>query len=458
MRNNENPQARQAADARKRNINVCIIDDEESFVSVLKEELTKQGFDVSTALNGSDGIRMLEERAFDVSLLDLNMPGLNGLEVLKKAFQQAIPTEFIIQTAYANVQTAVESIRMGAYDYVTKPCSLERIALLIKKAYEKRMIKQESLIHKRMREGRSGIITGNAALLKILREADKVAMSVASVLILGESGTGKELVAEYIHANSSRSNGPFIAFNSVAIQENLIESELFGYEKGAFTGATSAKEGLFELADRGTIFLDEIGEIPQQMQVKLLRVIEKGSFYKVGGTKEFNVDVRVVTATNKDLRKMVEEGKFREDLYYRLSSVRLTLPPLRERKDDIPALVENFLSRLPAGYRKSIDGEALELLMNYDWPGNIRELKNVLNRAAILSDFDSIRPEDLPSELTSSPGLHSGEALPTLDDLEKEHISRVLNHTGGQRRKAAEILGIDVTTLYRKIKRHRLEG
>lgn len=448
---------RPSTEARKRNISVCIIDDEESLVTVLKEELADRGFDVETALNGSDGIRALEKREFDVCLLDMNMPGLNGLEVLKKAFEQAVHTEFIIQTAYANVQTAVESIRLGAYDYVTKPCSLERITLLIRKAHEKRVIKRESLIHKRLREGRGGIITHNAGMLKILAEAEKVARTDATVLLLGESGTGKELMAEYIHANSSRSGGPFIAFNSAAIQENLIESELFGYEKGAFTGANSAKEGLFELADGGTIFLDEIGEIPQQMQVKLLRAIEKGSFYKVGGTKEFKVDVRIVAATNQDLRKMAGQG-FREDLYYRLSSVRLVLPPLRERKDDIPVLVEDFLARLPAGYRKTFDGAALDLLIKYDWPGNIRELKNVLNRAAILTDSDRIKAEDLPAELSTASGALPGEALPTLDDMEKDHICRVLNHTGGQRKRAAEILGIDVKTLYRKIKRHGFEG
>lgn len=451
--------AKTNADASKRRVNLCIIDDEESFVTVLKEELARQGFEVSTALNGRDGIKLLEEKAFDVCLLDLNMPYLNGLEVLKKASQQAIPTEFIILTAYAAVQTAVESIRLGAYDYVTKPCNLERIMLLIRKAYEKRLMKQESLILKKLREGRGGFITKNERMQKILREADKVAKTDASVLILGESGTGKELLAEYIHANSLRHSGPFIAFNSAAIQETLLESELFGYEKGAFTGAGSAKEGLFELADGGTIFLDEIGEIPQQMQVKLLRVIEKGSFYKVGGTKEFQADARVITATNQDLRKMAEESTFREDLYYRLSSVTLTLPPLRERKDDIPLLVENFISRLPVGYKKSVDDEALGFLLKYDWPGNIRELQNVLNRAAILSDSGRIRPEDLPAELTSSvPRPVSSESMSSLESMEKEHISRVLNHTGGQRKKTAEILGIDTKTLYRKIKRYRLES
>lgn len=441
----------------KHRIRVLIVDDEEPLLMVLKEELSREGFDVTTASNGREGIEALEKKAFDVCLLDMNMPYLNGLEMLNRASQQAIPTEIIVLTAYATVQTAIESIRLGAYDYVTKPCNLERITLLIRKAYEKRLMKQESLVLKKLREGHDRIVTKNERMLKLLQEAERFSKTDVSVLLLGESGTGKELMAEYIHANSLRADRPFIAFNSAAIQENLLESEFFGYEKGAFTGAAGAKEGLFELADGGTIFLDEIGEIPAQTQAKLLRVIENGNFYKVGGTKEFHVDVRVIAATNQDLLKMTRENAFREDLYYRLCNVTLNLPPLRERKDDIPALVESILPRLPVGYKKRIDDEALAILMNYGWPGNIRELRNVLSRAAILSDSDSIVSSDLPAELTSvhnAPGPK--EALPSLDELEREHIARVLDHTGGQKKKTAEILGIDIKTLYRKMKKYTL--
>jgi DNA-binding NtrC family response regulator len=446
-------------DSQKRKIRVCVIDDEESLVSVLKDELAREGFEVAAALNGSDGIRLLEHKTFDVCLLDLNMPGLNGLDVLGKAAQQAIPTEFIVLTACATVQTAVESIRLGAYDYLTKPCNLDRIVFLIKKAHEKRCMRQESLILRRMTEARgAGITTASKAMLQVLKEAEKVARTEAPVLILGESGTGKEVMAEFIHANSSRSEGPFIVFNSAAIQENLFESELFGYEKGAFTGANTSKEGLFELADGGTLFLDEIGEVPQQMQAKLLRAIEKGTFYKVGGTKEIRVDIRVLSATNKDLPGMAKGNAFRDDLYYRLSSITLTLPPLRERREDIKPLVEELLARLPAGYTKSIDDDALELMARHDWPGNIRELQNVVNRAAILSDSGRIGPGDLPPEFNDSPvnpprPAQSGGLL-SLCDLEREHIIRVLCHTAGQRKKAAEILGIDVKTLYRKLKQY----
>ncbi len=450
-------------DARKRKIRVCVIDDEEPFVIVLKEELAREGFEVAAALNGSDGIRLLERKPFDVCLLDLNMPGLNGIEVLGKAAQQAIPTEFIVLTACATVQTAVECIKLGAYDYLTKPCNLDRIVFLLRNAYEKRLMRQESLILKRMREerGRGRIATKNNAMLRVLDEAEKVARTGAPVLILGESGTGKEVMAEYIHANSCRSEGPFIVFNSAAIQENLFESELFGYEKGAFTGANCAKEGLLELADGGTLFLDEIAEVPHQMQAKLLRAIEKGTFYKVGGTREIRVDIRVLSATNQDLPRRAKENAFREDLYYRLSSITLKLPPLRERKEDMPLLVEDLLSRLPGACRKGICEPALELLARHDWPGNIRELQNVLNRAVIMSDSDVISPVDLPIEFQTprvkpaGPDAAGAELL-SLCALEREHIVRVLEHTMGQKKKAAEILGIDVKTLYRKLKQYGL--
>ncbi len=443
--------------AAKHKIRVLIVDDEESLLTVLREELGREGFEVTTAANGREGIEALEKMAFDVCLLDMNMPYLNGLDILSRASQQAIPTEIIVLTAYATVQTAIESIRLGAYDYVTKPCNLERITLLIRKAYEKRLMKQESLVLKKLREGHDRIVTKNDRMLRLLQEAERFSRADVSVLLLGESGTGKELMAEYIHANSHRADRPFIAFNSAAIQENLLESEFFGYEKGAFTGASGSKEGLFELADGGTIFLDEIGEIPLQMQAKLLRVIENGNFYKVGGTREFHVDVRVIAATNQDLLRMTRESAFREDLYYRLSNVTLNLPPLRERKDDIPSLVESILPRLPVGYKKRIDDAALAILMDYAWPGNIRELRNVLSRAAILSDSEMIVTRDLPAELVSaSPEPAPERPLKSLDELEREHIERVVAHAAGHKKKAAEILGIDIKTLYRKIKKYSL--
>lgn len=447
-------------EAQKRKIRVCVIDDEEPLVLVLKEELARHGFEVAAALNGTDGIKLLEQKPFDVCLLDLNMPGLNGIEVLGKAAQQAIPTEFIVLTAFATVQTAVECIRLGAYDYLTKPCNLDRIVFLIRKACEKRLMRQESLILKRMRDGKGRIATRSGAMRQLLSEAEKVARTEAPVLILGESGTGKEVMAEYIHSNSSRSEGPFIVFNSAAIQENLFESELFGYEKGAFTGAGASKEGLLELADGGTLFLDEIGEVPLQMQAKLLRAIEKGTFYKVGGTREIRVDIRVLSATNQDLPRKARGNAFREDLYYRLSSITLKLPPLRERREDIPLLAEDFLERLPAVYRKGIDESALELLRGHDWPGNIRELQNALNRAAILSESGSIGPADLPAELQAARVRPSRDTLQggllSLEELEREHILKVMDHTTGQKKKAAEILGIDVKTLYRKLKQYQI--
>lgn len=444
-------------DSRSRTARVCVIDDEEPFVNVLRDELAREGFKAAAALNGNEGMKLLEEQAFDVCLLDINMPGLNGLEVLGRAAEQAIPTEFIVLTACASAQTAVETIRLGAYEFLTKPCSLEKIVFLIRKAFEKRLLRQDSLVLRKLKEGRGKIVTNDDAVLRQLNECRKVARTDAPVLILGESGTGKELFAQYIHDNSPRSGAPFIIFNAATIQQGLFESELFGYEKGAFTGATASKPGLLELADGGTLFLDEIGEIPYEMQSKLLRVIEKGTFYKVGGTKEIRVDLRVVTATNQDLPGMAAAGRFREDLYYRLSTIMIDLPPLRRRKDDIPLLVEYLLSGLPAGYRKRMSNGAIELLKQHNWPGNIRELQNVLNRAAILSDSDEIGPADLPIQLTApipqapSPGA---VRLLSLCEMEREHIISILAHTKGSRKNAAAILGIDVKTLYRKIKQY----
>ncbi|MCL4873576.1 sigma-54 dependent transcriptional regulator [bacterium] len=445
--------------APKRTARVCIIDDEEPFVSVLREELAREGFKVASALSGGDGMKLLEDEPFDVCILDINMPGLNGLEVLGRAAEQAIPAEFIVLTACTSLQTAVEAIRLGAYEFLAKPCSLEKMAFLIRKAFEKRLLRQDSLVLKRMSEGRGRIITKSRSVAKLLSEAGKVARSDAPVLILGESGTGKELFAEFIHENSSRSAAPFIIFNAATIQHGLFESELFGYEKGAFTGALASKAGLLELADGGTLFLDEIGEVPYEMQAKLLRVIEKGTFYKVGGTKELHVDLRVVTATNRDLPGMAAGGRFREDLYYRLSSVVMELPPLRERKEDIPILAEDLLSRLPAGYRKKISPAALDVLLMHSWPGNIRELQNALNRAAIISDSDEIGPSDLhiePVHASNADRPGAAPVLVSLAEMEKEHIGKVLGHTKGNRKKAAEILGIDVKTLYRKIRLYGL--
>ena len=448
----------------KPKVSVLVADDEKNLVNVLKEELASAGFEVFTAYNGRDAIKLLEGKKFDVCLLDINMPFMNGVEVLRLASQQEVATEFIVLTADATVSTVIEAMKLGAYDYVVKPCALERIIFLVNKANEKRLMKKESLLFRRLRESKGKLITRNPSMLKLIAEAGRVAKSDVNVLLMGESGTGKNLFAEHIHENSRRSAEPYISFNIAAMQPTLMESELFGHEKGAFTGALNAKAGLFELADRGTIFLDEIGEIPNDVQVKLLRVIEKGAFYKVGGTREFSVDVRLLAATNRDLLALVKQGRFREDLYYRLSTVAFTIPPLRERKDDVSALVGKVLEGLPAGFKKRLDGDAMASLSRYDWPGNVRELENVLQRAAILSDGDVIGIDDLPAELSGPSALGGagkcnggGQAAATLRDMEREHIKKALDSSGGHRKKTADTLGIDCKTLWRKIKEYELE-
>ncbi len=461
------------------NINVLIADDEVNFATVLKDELTDAGLIVFTAFNGKDAVKMLENKEFDVCLLDITMPYLNGLQVLKQAAMKDIPTEFIMLTAHATINTAIESMRLGAYDYLTKPSNFEKIFFLIKKAYERRVMRQEKLILRRLKGSKGKFSTKNPLLLQIIKEAEKVAKTDATVLLLGESGSGKGLLSEHIHNHSARSAAPCINLNTATVQETLLESELFGHEKGAFTGAHASKTGLFEMADNGTIFLDEIGEIPPQTQVKLLRVIENGSFFKVGGTKEIHVNVRIIAATNQNLKIMVDQGTFRPDLYYRLSIITFTIPPLRERKEDITLLVEDFLSTLPVGYKKKISKKALQLLTDHDWPGNIRELHNVISRAAILCESDRIEPENLPEDdlktrsnpsevpvgapaQASSPAsatvAHAGSHQPTtLKDMEKEHIKNTLEQTGGHRKNTAELLGIDAKTLWRKIKEYGLE-
>ncbi|MFZ3072472.1 MAG: sigma-54 dependent transcriptional regulator [Thermodesulfobacteriota bacterium] len=442
----------------KPKVSVLVADDEKNLVNILKEELASAGFEVFTAYNGKDALKLLEQKKFDVCLLDVNMPFINGVEVLRIAGEQAVPTEFIVLTADATVSTVIEAMKLGAYDYVVKPCALERIIFLVNKANEKRLMKKESLLFRRLREGKAEFITRNTVMLKLIAEAARAARSDVNVLLMGESGTGKNLLAGHIHENSQRFAEPYISFNIAAMQATLVESELFGHEKGAFTGAINAKAGLFELADRGTIFLDEIGDVPPDVQVKLLRVIEKGAFYKVGGTREFSVDVRLLAATNRDLLALVKQGRFREDLYYRLSTVAFTIPPLRERKDDIPALVEKVTDGLPAGFKKRLDNGAMALLLRYDWPGNVRELENVLQRAAILSDGDVIKQEDLPAELRGKDGGNGGgHSASTLRDMEREHIKKALDSSGGHRKKTADFLGIDCKTLWRKIKEYELE-
>jgi DNA-binding NtrC family response regulator len=431
-------------------IKVLIADDDKNLRRVLMNELADSGFEVAEADDGVKTMDMLEKNELDILILDLSMPGLSGMDVLKKIKDMEIPTEVIILTAHATVSTAVDAIKTGAYDYLTKPFQIEELITIIEKAYEKKKLLNENLILKSQIKRQSEtkqIITRSPLILEIIETAKKFAESDFPVLISGESGVGKELIAKNIHEISKRADCPFIAINCGAIPETMLESELFGHEKGAFTGAYTKKLGLLEIANQGTLFLDEIGELNSQLQGKLLRVIETGSFFRVGGTKEIKVDVRFLSATNKNIKEEVESGNFRPDLYYRISTLSLRIPPLRERKEDIPLLVDYIIKNNPAFRNKRLSKKSLEVLFEYSWPGNVRELQNVIYRTLFLSRNDIIEPCDLPSDLFVSHKTSSKR----LEDVEKEHILKIFREVNGQKRKAAEILGVDPKTLYRKL-------
>lgn len=429
---------------------VMIADDEKNIRELLRDELSPLVSHVVEVQNGSKALELLEKEEFDVLLLDMNMPGLDGIDVLKSIKSQEIPTEVIILTAHATVMTAVEAMKLGAYDYLMKPFKIIELAPVIEKAYEKKKLRNENLLLKtqvkRQWETRT-LIAESPAMREVLETAAKVAGSAYPVLITGESGTGKELVARTIHAASARSDEPYVVINCGALPENMIESELFGYEKGAFTGAHARKPGLLEIAHQGTLFLDEIGDMPLPLQVKLLRVIETGCFYRLGGTREMKVDMRVLSATNKNLKAEIEKGTFRQDLYYRISALNIFLPPLRDRQEDIVPLIRHFQSNDPVFRQKTFTDEALKVLSAYTWPGNVRELQHVVHRVLLLSRGNVIGPADLPPDLTMQTGPDSAR----LDDRERQHILTVLRKSGGDKIKAAEILGIHPKTLARKL-------
>jgi DNA-binding NtrC family response regulator len=435
---------------------IVIADDDKNLRKVLVNELSDEGFEVVETDQGAKAVELLERNECDVLLLDMNMPGLSGLDVLKKLKELENPTEVIILTAYATVSTAVEAMKMGAYDYLTKPFQIEELKTIIEKAYEKKQILRENLLLKsqikRQRDTKN-IITAHPVMLGILEDVKKFAVSDLPVLICGESGVGKELIAKRLHEMSNRSEGPFLPINCGAIPETMLESELFGHEKGAFTGAYVKKMGLLEIANHGTLFLDEIAELSQRLQGKLLRVIETEKFFRVGGIKEISVDVRFVSATNKDIKKDVTTGEFRPDLYYRIGALNLYIPPLRERKEDIPLLVEHIIQSNPQFRHKKLSKKAVEILVQYGWPGNIRELQNVIRRALFLSTDTTMGPQDLSPDLTTGHAVSSRK----LEDIEKEHILKIYREANGQKRRAAEILGVDPKTLYRKLHSYGIE-
>ena len=439
-------------------INVLVVDDEEPFRRLLKKELARKGYAVEVASDGSEALRLLHDKSFDVILLDVVMPGIDGISLMKKLKEDSGTPAIIVLTGKATVETAVEAMKNGAYDYLTKPYKLDELVIVIDRAYEysRLSVKSKLLEQELVRKESPFEFVGRSKQLRdILALIQKVAPTDSPVFVQGESGTGKELVANTVWHFSTRNELPFIALNCASLSENLIESEIFGHEKGAFTSAYQMKHGLVEVADKGTLFLDEIGEMPIGLQAKLLRFLDSGEFRRVGGNKTLSVDVRMIAATNKDLTDMIKTGKFREDLFYRLNVINLTIPALRERKEDIPELSRHFLKKYANKLAKTITDftpEALELLAGYHWPGNVRELENVVERAVILCESDRIGAIDL--SIPSSASAAELGTNPSLEEMEKAYILRILKEAGNNQSKASQLLGIDRKTLYLKLKKY----
>lgn len=437
---------------------LLIVDDEDIVRESLCDWLSSIGYKVLTAKCGEEALRIIKLKKVKIMIADLIMPGMNGIELMKKAKTIIPAISTVIITAHGTIQTAIAAIREGAYDYIEKPFCPEKVELLIRNLVEHHKLLEENITLRRKIEDRhsfEGIIAKNPKMIKIFELIKTIAPTSATVLITGDSGTGKEIVARAIHRQSQRCNKPFIVTSCAALPETLLESELFGYEKGSFTGAVERRKGKFEAADKGTLFLDEIGEINANTQVHLLRALEEKKITRVGGNEETEVDVRIIAATSRNLRTMTEQGKFREDLYYRLNVVTIDLPGLRYRREDILPLAEHFLKKYAKENNKpakSFSPEAVEFMLNYHWRGNVRELENVVERGVILSQDKVITPAEFPQELTR-PGQAEGR---TLEALERNHIVKVLEETGGNIARTAKILGIHRMTLYNKLKRHNI--
>lgn len=445
---------------------ILIVDDEVNIRNALATMLEKQGHPVATAENGEAALARMAERPCGLVLLDLKMPGLDGMDLLRRIKANSPDTEVIVMTAYGSVETAVEAMKAGAYDYLSKPIDKERFPILIEKCLERqRLVSENRLLreHLTVKSRFEQMIGQSLPMKRIYEMVDLVAGSKVTILLIGESGTGKELVARAIHQRSPRSRGPFITINCGALPEGLYESEMFGYEKGAFTGAAATKLGRFELADGGTLFLDEIGELNLKNQVDFLRVLETREFRRLGGTKLVKVDLRVIAATNRNLQKAVEESAFREDLYYRLNVIPISIPPLRERKEDIPVLMATFMKEFTELHRrklKEVSPDTLQRLIRYAWPGNVRELKNVIERLVVTIQGNLISVEDLPPEIRTGREEQKTTAVPlglTLKEVEAQVIQRTLKEVTPHREKAARLLGISPRALQYKIKSYKIE-
>ena len=446
---------------------LLIVDDESGILDTLRILLRNEGFDVTTAQGGRAGLEQIRSGSHEIILTDVRMPGVGGLEILQAAKEQDVMTPVILMTAQADLRSAIDALNAGAYYYIQKPFSNDELVAIMRRASEYRAVRVENKQLRqeiRRRDRNTSVerpVGKSRKFVEVLRLAEHVAPTDSTVLIAGESGTGKEVVARYIHNLSSRSDGPFMSINCGALPENLLESELFGHVKGSFTGAVRDTQGLFAAARGGSFFLDEVGEMPPSLQVKLLRVLQEREVIPVGATESIPVDVRIIAATNRNLEEEIRRGNFRSDLFYRLNVIALDLPPLRERRDDLLHLIEAILNRLAAeagGETRALSSEALDAVMVYDWPGNVRELENALEHAVVLSKGNLIEGSALPERITTRRKeplvAERSYSNPALDVIERAYIMWVLQAEGGNKTRAAEVLGIDPSTLYRKLSRY----
>lgn len=452
-----------------KNYSVLVVDDEPGMREFLEIMLTKEGYEVSIASNGEEAIEKIGKESFDLAIVDIQMPGINGIEVLRNTREKNYNTTIIMITAFASHESAIEAMKLGAYDYITKPFKIDEIKLVIKKSLDKNVLEKENTRLKKELDTKYGFenfIGSSNSIQQIFSLINRVSELNVNVLISGESGTGKELVARAVHYSGSRKDGPFIPVNCGAIPETLIESEFFGHSKGAFTGAMRDKKGLFEEANGGTIFLDEIGDLPIHLQVKLLRVLEEKKVRPLGKTESVSIDVRIISATNKNLEQEIMDNKFREDLFYRLNVIKVAMPPLRERKDDIPMLAHHFLHKFATEMDKKITGisnEALEELEKYHYPGNIRELENIIARCVALETNEIIKKDSLPKLNTEGDYIDLTDTLNAKDsidlvlgDVEKQIIENALKSSRGNKSETAKMLGITLRSLRYRLAKHRI--
>lgn len=442
---------------------ILVVDDDDLSRGYLSEALQRNGYSVDNASDGQEAVGMTDKQNYDMIFLDMRMPRMGGMKVLERIKKTSKETTVVIMTAYGSIESAVEAMQKGAYDYIIKPFSVDNIELLLKRVQERQKLIDENKYWRSKLDSNvenEFVIDKQSKMFEVLNNVKRMAQSKASVLIQGESGTGKEIIAQSIYSHSQRNSKPFIKVNCAALSESLLESELFGHEKGAFTGADIKRMGRFELANGGTLLLDEISEVSPKIQSKLLRVLELEEFERVGGSKTLKVDVRVIATTNRDLEQEIEKGNFRQDLYFRLNVIPVIVPPLRERREDIPVLAEYFLEKFKSGMDtplKEISKEAIDILVQYDWPGNVREIKNLIHRCTVMIDSEVLMPVHFENMLNMQKPKKSNEISvgQTIEDVERELIYKTLEKTGGNKTRAAEILDVTPRTLRNKLSRYK---